>query len=325
MNSIGRSHEASSEGPSVRCDGVEIRQLRYFVAVAEELSFTRAATRIPVAVGALSTQIRRLESELGVGLLERTTHSVTVTPAGEQFLALARDVLGRLDGGVDSIRRSAPSSTLTIGIVEEGLAELTGPVLDAFRSSHPRIQIRAQPCPASFLFDGLDGLDAIFWVHPCAPFPDWDFEPIIESDAVVVVATDHPLANHSSLEAADVIDEMFVRVPEQARAWFVRHHLDDHRGSPASRLSPAEVRDVPAGQSLVSIERSVMVQPIAKLRYFNRPGITGIPLTDVRPFPLGIAHRTADARPAIRSLVAIAREIASTEPLGAGTRLPDGN
>ena len=131
---------------------MELRQLRYFVAVATELNFTRAAAGIPVAVGALSTQIRRLESELGLTLLERTTHSVELTPAGGRFLALAADVLGRLDQGVDEVRRTAPTTSLTVAVVEEGLAELTSPVLQAFRLDHPRVDLRIESCPASQLF-----------------------------------------------------------------------------------------------------------------------------------------------------------------------------
>ena len=298
---------------------MELRQLRYFVAVASELSFTRAAAGIPVAVSALSTQIRRLESELGLTLLERTTHSVGLTPAGEQFLAVAVDVVGRLDRGVDEVRRTAPTISLTVAIVEEGLAELTGPVVDEFRVRHPRVELRTQPCPASQLFVLEAELDAILWVHPGPPFPDWTFDPVLESDPVLVMAEDHPLSSRPSVGVDEAVQQTFVRVPDPARPWFVRHYLDDHRATPAV-LTSGEARDVPTAQSIMSLERAVMVQPSAKLRYFNRPGITSVPLTGVAPFPLGVARRIGDDRPAVSALVDLAAELSQSVPLGPGIR-----
>lgn len=299
---------------------MEIRQLRYFVVVAEELSFTNAARRIPVAVSALSTQVRKLESELGRVLLDRTTHSVELTAAGRAFLAVATDVLDRLDRGVAEFRLSAPTRTLRLGVVEEGLAELTGPVIDAFRASHPVIALDVRPCPAASLFDRPGDVDVLFWIHPDPPFPGWVFTPVLESDAVVVLGSGHRLADRAQLRVADVIDSTFVRVPDEARPWFVRHYLEDHRGGPPRTLSAAVVRDVPGGQGLVSLDGAVMVQPAAKLRYFNRPDILAIPLVDVAAFPLGIAAPYGGRRSGVGELIDIARRVAATFPLAADTR-----
>ncbi len=266
---------------------MELRQLRYFVAVAEELSFTRASARIPVAIGALSTQIRRLESELGAPLLNRTTHSVTLTPAGHRFLAVARSVLGQLDDGIAEIRLATPTDELTVALVEEGLAELTEPVVEEYQRRFPHVDLRVIPCPASELFTRVAEIDAVFWVHPAPPFDGWEFTPVLESDAVVVLSTSHRLAGSARLPAAALLDETFVRVPEPARHWFDRHYLDDVRGGPPERLSTVEVRDVPAGQSLVSMDDAVMVQPEAKLRYFQRRDSRGSRSTARRRFPSG--------------------------------------
>ncbi len=294
--------------------------MRYFVAVADELSFTRAAARIPVAVGALSTQIKRLESELGLALLVRTTHSVALTPAGTQFLGIATGVLHALDDGVAAVRRSAPTSTVTVAVVEEGLAELTAPVIAEYRRRFPRIEVLVVPCPAAELFVRIDEFDVLFWIHPGAPFADWTALPIMESDAVVVVSSEHRLASAERLHARDVIDETFVRVPSLARGWFDRHYLDDVRGGPPVALSATEVRDVPGGQSLVSMDAAIMVQPAAKLSYFSRPDLRAIPLDGVDPFPLSVAHRRADERPEIRALVDVAHDVAASSRFADGTR-----
>lgn len=294
---------------------MEIRQLRYFVVLAEELSFTNAARRIPVAASALSTQLRKLEDELGRVLLDRTTHSVALTAAGEQFLRVATDVLERLDSGVAQIGLSAPTRTLRLAVVEEGLAELTGPVIAAFRTAYPLIALQVRPCTAASLLDAPGEVDVAFWVHPVPPLPGWLFTSVLESDAVVVMGAGHPLAARTTLSAADVIDSTFVRVPDAARAWFERHYLQDLRGAPPRALSEAEVREVPAGQGLVSFDGAVMVQPAAKLRYFNRPDIRAVRLTDVAPFPLGVAAPYGGRRAGVRELLQVARSLASTYPL----------
>ena len=86
---------------------VELRHLRYFVAVAEEASFTSAARRVHVAQQVLSTQIRQLEESLGVQLLERTRRGVLLTAAGEAFLDSARETLSALERGVTAARNAA--------------------------------------------------------------------------------------------------------------------------------------------------------------------------------------------------------------------------
>src|SRR3954452_17737690 len=99
--------------------------LRYFVAVAEELSFTRAAARLYVAQQALSAQVRQLERELGVQLLERTTRRIQLTEAGVVFLRHARSLLAAADAAVDETRRAVGAGRLRIGFMAGAALELT--------------------------------------------------------------------------------------------------------------------------------------------------------------------------------------------------------
>src|SRR5260370_7875111 len=96
---------------------IELRHLRYFVAVAEEESFTAAADQVHVAQQVLSSQIRKLEDAVGTRLLERSSRGVALTPAGETFLAAARETLAALNRGVTAARNAAPvtSGTLSVG------------------------------------------------------------------------------------------------------------------------------------------------------------------------------------------------------------------
>ena len=119
----------------------ELRELRYFVAVAEDLSFTRAAERLHVSQPALSAAVSRLEVRVGVTLLRRTTRRVELTAAGRTLLVHARIVLkatASLDG---ALRVHRSGGRLRIGIFAHGAGALTLPILQAFESAHPDVQV----------------------------------------------------------------------------------------------------------------------------------------------------------------------------------------
>ncbi|HUA05363.1 MAG TPA: LysR substrate-binding domain-containing protein [Solirubrobacteraceae bacterium] len=122
---------------------MELRQLRYFVAVAEELHFRRAAERLHISQPPLSQQIRALEDELGFALLERTRRRVQLTPAGEAFLRDARAILAELDGAVSTARRIDAGQTgrLRIGFVGSALLSTVPGTVERFRSSRPGVAI----------------------------------------------------------------------------------------------------------------------------------------------------------------------------------------
>ena len=123
---------------------IELRHLRYFVAVAEEASFTAAARRVHVAQQVLSSQIRQLEDALGVPLLERTSRGVSVTPAGSAFLDGARETLATLDRGVTAARNTAHAITgqLAVGLSVAATGKTPTTLLAAFRQAHPQIEVR---------------------------------------------------------------------------------------------------------------------------------------------------------------------------------------
>jgi DNA-binding transcriptional LysR family regulator len=122
---------------------MELRQLRYFVAVAEELHFRRAAARLHISQPPLSQQIRALEDELGFGLLVRTRRRVELTPAGAAFLRDARTVLGELEGAVATARRidAGQSGRLRINFVGSALFSIVPRMVERFRRSRPGVEI----------------------------------------------------------------------------------------------------------------------------------------------------------------------------------------
>jgi DNA-binding transcriptional LysR family regulator len=141
----------------------ELRELRYFVAVAEELSFTNAARRLHVAQPSLSGAVRQLETRVGVTLLHRTTRKVDLTPAGRTLLAHAREVLeasASLDG---ALRAHRDGGSLRIGIFAQGAGNLTLPILQAFERDHPEVELLVSEIgPAALVTALVDGrVDAL--------------------------------------------------------------------------------------------------------------------------------------------------------------------
>ena len=130
---------------------MELRQLRYFVAVAEELHFRRAAARLHISQPPLSQQIRALEDELGFALLVRTRRRVELTPAGEAFLRDARALLGELDGAVATARRIDAGQTgrLRINFVGSALFSIVPGTVERFRRSRPAVEFELRERPRS--------------------------------------------------------------------------------------------------------------------------------------------------------------------------------
>jgi DNA-binding transcriptional LysR family regulator len=144
---------------------MELRHLRYFVAIAEERSFTRAAERLWIAQPGLSSQIRRLETELGIRLFERHTRGVDLTEAGEVFLERARATLAAADAARATGRdlEAGVVGTLRLGLATEAPAPVTPSLLAAFARSHPHIEVTAvESYGGTLLRDLRDGrLDAV--------------------------------------------------------------------------------------------------------------------------------------------------------------------
>jgi DNA-binding transcriptional LysR family regulator len=125
---------------------IEVREARYFIAVAEELHFGRAAGRLHMSQPPLSQAIKALESRLGVPLLHRTTRAVTLTPAGAVFLDACRALIGAAEAADAAARQAADgqAGALRIGAVTSVFSDLLPQTLESFRRTHPRIDIRAE-------------------------------------------------------------------------------------------------------------------------------------------------------------------------------------
>ncbi|MGW5717472.1 LysR family transcriptional regulator [Amycolatopsis sp. NPDC003865] len=184
---------------------VELRQLRYFVAVAEELHFGRAAERLHIVQPAVSQQVRRLERSLGVELLRRTTRSVVLSEAGHRFLPHARAVLSAADRAADAVLEFRPSgSSVRLG-TSEGLGDRLDVVLGAFSRLAPSASLELVHAPTSQRLERVrDGsLDATI-VRGSWPSSGLDFTPLWMDEVLVALPASHPLAASDAVSFASL-------------------------------------------------------------------------------------------------------------------------
>jgi LysR family transcriptional regulator, transcription activator of glutamate synthase operon len=201
---------------------MELRQLRYLVAVAEELSFTRAAEREHVAQPALSQQIKRLEEEVGLALVERTTRSVALTSAGEVLVARARRMLGELEAATAELE--ALSGVYT-GHVYVGVLHTMGPVdvslvLALFRERHPGVELTVREQSSEELAEMLrdDELDLAFLsVTESVERKGLGLHQLVSEELVLIVSKSHHLAGRRRVQMAELAGEEFISYREGAR------------------------------------------------------------------------------------------------------------
>jgi LysR family transcriptional activator of glutamate synthase operon len=201
---------------------VELRQLRYLVAVAQERHFTRAAAREHVAQPALSQQIRRLEDEVGLPLVDRTTRRVAMTEAGELLVTRARRVLAELDAARAELEAVSGVST---GHVTVGTMHTMGPVdvslaLAIFHRRHPAVELTVREQSSEELAEMLrdDVLDLAFLsVTERVESHGLGLHQLISEELVVLLPPDHRLAGRRRLRMAELADDTFISYREGAR------------------------------------------------------------------------------------------------------------
>lgn len=201
---------------------MELRQLRYLVALADEQHFTRAAAREHIAQPALSQQIRRLELELGLPLVERTTRRVTITQAGEMLVARARRILSEVDAANAEMQALAGVRT---GHVMVGTMHTMGPIdvslaLAVFHERHPGVELTVREQSSEELAEMLrdDVLDLAFLsVTERIESHGLGLRQLVSEELVAVLPRVHPLAGRRRLRMVELADEQFISYREGAR------------------------------------------------------------------------------------------------------------
>ncbi|MFB9774896.1 LysR family transcriptional regulator [Brevibacterium otitidis] len=198
---------------------MELQQLRYVVAIAEERNFTRAAERCFVGQSALSHQIKALEKELGVALFARTSRRVELTPAGHAFLRGAQTSLEAADRAVAEAAAATGiiSGTLTVGVIPTVTAIDVPAELGAFHRIHPRVRISMRGGGSDEFIAAIETgtMDiALLGLPNTTPPRGVAYRLLAREQLAAVVSTSHPLASRRRLSLTDMAEETFVDFPE---------------------------------------------------------------------------------------------------------------
>jgi DNA-binding transcriptional LysR family regulator len=293
---------------------VELRHLRYFVVVAELNNVSKAAHKLRVAQPALSRQIRDLEGELGVPLLERTTRGVTLTDAGKVFATEAREVLARADEAVKSARAVArgEGGELHLGYAPSPTAELLPRALHAFQNVAPGVRMVLRDSSSDEMLRGLrEGtLQVAMLVQPCKEsLRGLKFEELQSYPTCVAVAPSHPLARGPAVSLKRLLAEKLVAYSRSDYGEY--YAMLQQVFAPLGR-TPEVVEECDGANSLIAaVEagRGVAIVP-SVLRCLAGGRLKLRPLTPVpAPLVVGFAYLPESVKPATMRLVETLRAL----------------
>ncbi|WP_067466269.1 LysR family transcriptional regulator [Actinomadura macra] len=283
-----------------------LRDLRYFVAIAEELSFTRAAERLFVSQPALSKQLKQLEELMRVRLLDRDRRTVALTAAGRALLPAARDMLLAWDETQRAVSdaAAAEASMLTVGLSTSVGRGLLADVRARFAERRPSWTIRLRQVdwgdPTAGLAEGE--VDVAFVWLPIPRQEAFTVQVVAEEPRWVAVRDDHPLAGRESVAFTELLDEPFLALPEGAGPlrdfWLA---LDERAGHPVRIGATVANSD----ETFTAIEdgSGIVLMASGNAAIYRRPGIAALPVTGLAPSRLAVAWRADDHRTAIRDLL----------------------
>ncbi|WP_069768862.1 LysR family transcriptional regulator [Streptomyces sp. LUP30] len=279
---------------------MESRPLRYFVAVAEELNFARAAQRLGISPPPLSRSIRALESELGAVLFERTTHSVSLTPAGAVLLAEARFALDALDAAGRRARRAAAARPkLVLAVKADGDAGLLETILARYAADPAAlpvtVRLAAWQEQSRMLRQGE--ADAALMYEPYER-AGLDTEDLVSEPRVAALAVSHPLAGRTGLRLAD----LGLRQDETLR------FIEEVRG---------RGQDLAQLLTLVGLGELVALLPASVADRYPRPGVVYRPVLDAAAAVMAIAwpqqSRSTATAALVRAAVSVADDVRARE------------
>ncbi|MBB5189408.1 DNA-binding transcriptional LysR family regulator [Silvimonas terrae] len=293
---------------------MELRQLRYFVTLAEHLHFARAAEALDLAPSALSMQLQTLERQLGVRLVARTKRSVALTAAGQLFLAEARNTLEQASRTEQIARRAGRGEvgTLQMGyVISAACAGVVQGILSAYRKQFPDVRITLQelesPLQIQLLYQGK--LDACI-VRTVAGDPDlFDRVELLQDHLMIALPHDHLLACSPAVQARDLINETFITPQFQREFGFARHLLTIGQQAGFTPHVGLHTRDFMTALTLVASGFGVAAVP-ASLAHLQIPGVVYLPLADAHETSaLTMVFRRNEHSPLVMHLRRIAQAL----------------
>ncbi|MCX5206545.1 LysR family transcriptional regulator [Streptomyces sp. NBC_00237] len=278
---------------------VDTRLLRYFVAVAEEGSLTRAAERLYVSQPALTKQVKQLEAQVGVSLFVRSRSGMALTEAGRALAGAAPALLGDWERALRTTRSAASRAArvLRVGFLASAANEATPGIVAAFAALRPgwRADMRQSSWsdPSAGLAEGEVDVALVR-----LPFPGeerWRVKELFAEARWVALASGHPLAGRESIDFRELLDEPFVAAPPETGGWQGHWLGTEERGGRAVRIG-AVVDQPDEWLSAIANGYGIALAPESAARYYARPGVVYRPVRGVGPTRVGVAWAPGDER-----------------------------
>jgi DNA-binding transcriptional LysR family regulator len=296
---------------------MDLRQLRYFVAVVDEGGIRKASRQLFLAQPSISQAVRQLECELGVELLHRRPSGIELTGAGREFVDYARDILDRAALASAAMRRRAEqqSCVLRVGLLSGLIAagELTAPIVEHFQEVRPDVDVQLVDIGFDDQAAPLRG-DVVDVALIRGPVRDseLDIVPLVLDHRILLVGAAHELAYEERVAAEDILDQLMIPVvaPDYFAAFW---HLDDLRGSPNVDKTMPPARTVPEMQLALATGRVVMAAVSTIARILPNALVRTVALSGVEPSVIAVARRRDDTRRVVREFVQAAGEAAAAK------------
>ncbi|TVT39952.1 LysR family transcriptional regulator [Amycolatopsis rhizosphaerae] len=300
---------------------LEVRELRYFVAVAEELNFSRAAQRLGMAQPPLSKAIAQMESRLGVRLLERTTRQVRLTDAGQVLLDQARIAVDAVHAAARRARRAGqPTPQLVVAVKPGGDAGLLREILAAYRGtgSHlppPEVVVGGSGEPIAMLRDGRADVALLR-----SPFDGQglDSQTLVVEPRLAVLPAAHRLAGRRRLRLTDLKGEPIPRWKGAVPS--ITAYYTGYDGAEAGGHTGLAAADTPEGPLVASVEQLLEVVALGQAVAFlarstterhQRPDIAYRPVTGLSPSAVMVAWPETSRSVAVATFVQAAHDVAT--------------
>ncbi len=298
---------------SYTCGGMELRHLRYFVTVAEELNISRASSRLRISQPAVSRQLRDLEAELGVELFRREKSGVKLTPAGDTFLAHARDLLRRSGDAVKQMESFAKRAKdiVTVGYIAPVLASILTPALRRFSQQHSDTEVALREMPPGEQLKALreGSIDLALIGNPC-PEVEHEFAVtvLMRIPFQAVLPDNHLLALRRHIALSELEQEPFIGFAEEK---FPGRNTAICAACQAAGFTPRfrhHVENLTALLALAAAGKGVTLAP-AEVGQLPHPQAVFVPLTPPVLSVISVAARRKDDRnPSLQTLLDCCRD-----------------
>jgi DNA-binding transcriptional LysR family regulator len=287
---------------------LDLRLVRYFLVVAQQLNFARAAEELRVAQPSLSRQIQRLENALGVRLLERTSQGSRLTAAGAAFFPQARQLVQGAEQAVLIARAAAPARSIVIGYADDLVIT---PAVRDLRHRCPGAYVRTRHLSsrdADALVDRR--IDALVIRAPLPiPADDLVVTTLYTEPLVALVSTAHRFAGKESVDATDVRAEPLVGCTGMGEEWTGFWRLEPGRGGGPALLGPTLADTYDDKLEAIAEGSAIAVVPAGDRRFTLRPGLVAVPVDGAGPSLVVVAGRAGERNPLVAEFVRSAKNL----------------